>query len=236
MPNGNLLIVSNKGFGVGGTGAGHVTEYDRTGALVATRLKFTEDGQSAIAKDIIREPTRIKFDPVDRNYLWVSESRGRLLKVSLNTWLVEDMVFAPVGLDLSALNSFCFLSDGTIAIASVNFGGIVIIDPQTKELVKTLDSNAIGGTREVRDVIELEPGFLGITCWSNRASDRGAYILPIADTVEVSYQPIVIPENYQLARDRLPWFYNPDSNTCSVPLDCLELVQDELTIPLRKIC
>ena len=60
--------------------------------------------------------------------------------------------------------------------------------------------------------------------------------MPINKTVEVTYEPLVIPENYELARDRLPWFYNPDTNSCSVPLDCLGLVQDELTIPLRKIC
>ena len=236
LPNGNLLVVSRNGQGVGGTGAGHVSEYDQTGALVATRLKYKADGQSAIENDIVNQPTKIKFDPNESNYLWVSELQGRLLKVNTTSWLVEDMIFGYQELSLNNLESFCFLSDGTIAIASLDVEGIVIIEPKTKELVKTLDPIAIGGTREVRDVIELEPGYLGITCWSSRGIDRGAYILPTSDTVKVSYEPVSIPENYEVARDRLPWFYNPENSSSSVPLECLHLVQDELAIPLRKIC
>ena len=236
LPNGNLLIVSRNGKGANGTGNGHVSEYDRTGTLIATRLEFSGDGESAMGKNIIYQPSQIKFDPKDSDYIWVSELRGRLLKVNLTSWLVEDMILSVSGCDISQLESFCFLSDGQIAIVSISQGAIGIIDPQTRELIECLDPSTIGATREVRGVIELEPGFLGFTCWSNRGRDRGAYIVPINKTVEVTYEPLVIPENYELARDRLPCFYNFERNSCLVPLDCLELVQDELTIPLRKIC
>ena len=227
------------GQGINGTGSGHVSEYDQTGAFVASRLEFSGDGESAIGTNIVNQPTRIKFDPSDNDYVWVAEYEGRLLKVKVEDWLVKDMIFCPGGLE-----SFCFLWDGNIAspsvgaiaIASLDLGGVAIVDPKSKELLDVLDPYGVGATREVRDVVELEPNFLAVTCWSNRIRDRGAYILPRKNYFEVNYEPPMIRDGYELARDRLPLGYDPEINSLAVSWDCLDNVQDELTIPLRLVC
>jgi|GEM_PF-4054945 len=233
LEGGNLLVVNRFGLGATGTGSGHVSEYDPSGAFVASRLEFSADGESAIGKNIVRQPTKIRTDPNEAGFLWISEYGGRILKVAKDSWLVTDMIYSSNQHDLGSLESFCFLSSGFIAIASINFGGIVIVDPITKQVISTVDPTCVGATREVRDVVELEDGFLGVTTWSNRNLDRGAYVLPIDEFILLDYSNVEL-KGYEIARDLVPMFYDPEISVCRVPIKNLECVRDSLAIPFRK--
>ncbi|MEM9273797.1 MAG: hypothetical protein AAGA80_12640 [Cyanobacteria bacterium P01_F01_bin.143] len=236
LPGGNLLIASSRGRGATSNfNQGHVTEYDSEGNLVATRLEYRKDGVAKIGSNICSNPKRIRLDPSDSNYLWISDNTG-VLKFNLTTGVTEDMIQTPTGIDGGSRQSFCFLSDGNMAIADQELGGIYILNPETKELVTAIDVRRYGGTDQVRDVIEIAPGLLAVTCWASMTRNRVVVGVPVNEIISIAYSPLEIPDNYEIASDLLPNFYNQDTGSCEVPFDCLGLAKDFLAIPLRKIC
>ena len=236
LPGGNLIIASNLGSGATSTtNQGHVTEYDPSGNFVATRLEYQKDGVAKIGNNICRNPKRIRLDPSDSNYLWIGENTG-VLKFNLTEQVTEDIIQAPTGINGGSGQSFCFLSDGNMAIVAQGLAGVYVINPETKELAAAIDVRKYGGTEQVRDVMELEPGLLAVTCWATMTRNRVVIGVPINEIFSIPYSPLEIPENYEVASDLLPNFYNYETNSCEVPFDCLGLVRDFLSIPLRKLC
>lgn len=236
LPSGNLLIASRFGQGTKGQGLGHVSEYDPLGNFVATRLEGSFGKESAIGLNVINRPTKIRIDPDDVNYIWIAETQGRILKVNTTTWLCEDIIFRPLEYDINTLESFCFLTGGLIAIASIALGKILIMDFASRNIVDVLDPLTVGGNGDVRDIFELRDGFLAVACWSNRSPSRGIFTLPLAKFALIQYDLEEIPTDYEVASDKVPLFYKTSNNIAEVPIECLHLVRDELAIPLRKKC
>ena len=237
LPDGNLIISSHRGNGATTTSKknqGHVSEYDHNGNFVSTLLEHQKDGIAKIGNNICRNPKRIRLDLTDSNFLWISDNSG-VLKFNLTSKVIEDIVQAPTGINGGSVKSFCFLSDGNMAVLSEALPGVYVINPETKELVTAIDVRQYGGTEQVRDILELEPGLLAVTCWAAMTRNRVVVAVPINEIFSIPYSPLEIPENYEVASDLLPNFYHNETNSCEVPFDCLGLVKDFLSIPLRKV-
>ena len=241
LPSGNLLICSFRGTGLNGTAAyGHVTEYDgTTGTIIDSWLNYSSStGISHLSKDVIRYPIKILLDPKDSNFLWVSEYyRGRLLKFDLTTKTIVDQIVAPIGYNLNLAWSFCFLSDGSIAIIAQRAGLIIIIEPISKKVISALDPGQFGVSRNLRDVIEIEPGYLAVSTWSDVDSiDRAVHILPTTNQIELDYSLPEIPPDYEIATDQLPSNFNPSTSKALVDKSCLSQVPEKIIIPFRAVC
>ena len=239
LPNGNLLVCSFRGVGVDGTNAyGHVSEYDATtGTLVGSCLKYSED-LSHLNRDVVKYPIKILLDPTDNNILWVAEYyRGRILKFDLTTKLIVDFIIAPIGYNFDLLWTFCFLSDGNIAIASQSTGLIVVMNPVTKQIISSIDVRQFGISADIRDVIELQPGYLAVSTWSAVDNiDRCVRIVPIAKEIVLTYNMPETPEGYEIAAEKLPTNFNPETGTATYTVTCLHKASEQIIIPFRNVC
>ena len=239
LPSGNLLICSFRGTGIDGANAyGHVTEYDATtGAVVETWLKYSPD-VSHLNHDVVKYPIKILLDSIDSNILWVAEYyRGRLLKFDITTKLVVDFIVAPIGYSFNLLWTFCFLSNGTIAIASQETGLIVGMNPTTKQVVFTIDVRQFGISADIRDIIELQPGYLAVATWSAVDNvDRAVRVVPIAKEIVLTYTMPETPEGYEIAAEKLPTNFNASTGQALYNVSCLHQAPSEILIPYRNVC
>jgi len=233
LPNGNLLVLSYNGRGNGCTNYGHISEYSRVdGSLVATRLGFYGDGQSAIGSNICYRPMGMDFDKKDSNLLWVSEyGRGRVLLINMTTWLIEDIYYAPSGYSFATCYGIASLSDGNFAVTSNTQKSIMVVDRVTKEVVQDLDVFKVRASADFRDVKELEPGYLIFTSWSS----GGAFIFPLSNETEISYTQPPLPTDATLLSDIQFPAYDAVAGILTRRINDLDDVPEKIVVPYHKI-
>ena len=229
LDNGNLLVVSNQGFA-----NGHCSEYDLDGNLIAVRLSSQDDGFSDINTSNIRSPTAAKLDPNDNNFIWITESEGEIVKVDTTNWKIVDVVYPTPGIDSTSIEGFCFNDQGNIVIASVDFGGILEVNPNTKQVINTVDVSWFKSPRDVRDVIHLNDDLYGIATWSDRNLERGVYIVSTNKSISVEYSNLDIPEGYEIVYDLAPSGYA--NNQIEYPVTRIDDVLEKVVIPLKLKC
>lgn len=227
LPNGNLLVCSHQGSGQSATGEGHLSEYNgTTGEFIATRLKYYDDGDSKIGKDIVYLPIDIKLHD---DYLWVAEfGRSRILKINLTTWLVEDIFYAPHGTNINGTWAINITSDNVLVCAATESQRLVGIDLTTRAAV----FNIALCTGNFRDVIEVSPGYLAVTEWNAQA----LYVVTTSDKIKVAYEPYTIPEGFQIALETVPANYDLTTNLLSIDIDKIDCIPDQLVINYRNQC
>ena len=227
LPNGNLLICSHQGIGDGGTGDGHLSEYDgSTGNFIATRLKYYSDGDSAIGKDIIYRPIDAKLHD---GFLWVSEfGRNRILKINIDSWLVEDIFYAPHGSSINGTWAITITNDSVLVCAANSLERLVGIDLNTRSLA--FEIPLCSGN--FRDVIEISPGYLAVTEWNSKA----LYVVPTIKNIQIAYEPYTIPDGFEIAPETVLDNYDLTNNLLTVDVDKLDCIPEQLVINYRVKC